>query len=341
MLAAAAHADIITLKDGSKLNGKVLSEDTDSYLLEVQVSQSIKDERRVPKDQVASIERESPQLNAFKKIAKLVPTPDALDQSGYEARIQQVEKFIDANLTSSISKEARPILKTLKEEAALVAAGGIKINGRMLQPDEYRANALELDASLQEAAIRARISDGDLLRALRLFSEFDRDFRGTSKHAALLPLIQKVIASYLAGINHELATLDQRLKKRDIGLERMTHADRMATRRALAEETAQLEARLKKEKDAKIGWVTPHPFFKPALDDTIAFGNQELIRLRNPAASQSTTDPAQAYREAWRAIVNTKDPAVAASAIQNARSAMVAPKYIELLEKAAGQSTTP
>jgi hypothetical protein len=335
-----ANADTLTLKDGSTLEGTILREDDVSYVLEVRISKSIKDERSVAKADVAKIQRVLPDQTAFEPISKLIPVPDALTAEAYARRIQAVEKFLKEHRGSSKSKEARAILAALKAEANEILAGGIKLNGKILPPAEYRANAFEIDARIREAEIRALIKDARYLAALRAFSEFDREFLSTEPRAALLPLMNQVMTGYLAQIEQLLATYDARVKDRADGLKRMSLADRRSTESAIAEESAESEELFKVEKDAKLGWVTAHPFFKPSLEETMTFGKQEAARL-SASGSTPAVDGGKAYREAMQKIQSGGEPAAITAAISAAKTAMVSPKYLAILEAAAANAAAP
>lgn len=337
LIACQSGADTFLLKDGTKLDATILREDASSYLLEVRVTKTIKDEKLVAKADIADIQRGTAVLTQFDSIAKFVPTPDLLTADEYAQRIRAVEEFLKDHLSSSKSIEARHILATLMAEAETIKAGGIKVNGKILPADEYRANACDIDAGIREAAIRAFVKDGNFLPALRAFADFDRDFRNTKARAALLPLMTQVVNARLEETGQLLATLEARIKERESGLGRMSQADRAVTEAAIREETAQLEERFKSEKAAKSGWVTTHPDFKPSLDETMAFGKQELTRL-SASSTTPAVDAGAAYREAYEAV--RRDKSSATAAIAKAKAAMVPPKYLSMLEAAAGKATS-
>ncbi|RYD40444.1 MAG: hypothetical protein EOP85_14240, partial [Verrucomicrobiaceae bacterium] len=132
-----AVADTFTLKDGSTIEAKVLKEDSESYFLEVQVTKSIRDERTVPKADVVKVVRERPDLKAFEAIKGIVPTPDLTSEADYIAKISSVEKFLKAYPMSTSAKDAKVILETLKKEVNEIAAGGVKIDGKVVPKEDY------------------------------------------------------------------------------------------------------------------------------------------------------------------------------------------------------------
>lgn len=331
VLPLVANAGTIHLKDGTTLEGSVLREEGDNYVLLVNVTKNIKDEKIVAKKDVKKIEADKPDLLAFAEIEKLVPVPDLVKESEYERRIKLVEEFIKEHRGSSKTRTAREMLETLKSEANQIGSGGIKIRGKIIMPDEYRANAYELDAVVQENAIRALVAQGRLLDALRRFTVFDRDFRNTAPFRAILPLMRQVVISYNAEAEQSLSTLDKRVEERTAGLARMQPADRTATERAIAEEELALETNFKAEKDSKIGWVTPHPFSKSALTETSRYSRQELSRIAK-LSSAPFVDAGKAYRDAYQAILRASDQAAVRQVMQDVKSARLPAKYMETLQ---------
>lgn len=331
-LALPSAADTFTLKDGSTLEAVIVSEAGDSYVLEVQVTKSIKDERKIAKADVVKIDRAQPDLKAWEAIAKLVPTPDLLTDSEYGVRILAVDKFIKDYPASTKIKEAKAMLATLKSESTAVASGGIKVKGALISPADYQLNTYDLDARVQEAKIRTLVNQGQMLTALREFTSFSANFQSTTSFGALVPLMVQVIKSHVEEAEQLLTTFDARSKKRMSGLEQMTAEDRKISENAIKEEDAAFEVRFKAEKDAR-NWVTPSPFNKASLEDTIQFGKAEITRI---SAVKTTlgNDGGKAWRDARAIIQNGGSAAAISSAIAAAKTAGVSPKYIAMLEEA-------
>lgn len=333
-LAAPGLADTFILKDGTKLEGKILSEDADSYTLVIQVTKSIKDERKISKADVAKIERERPDDKAFEAIAKLVPAADLMDATDYSMNIASVKRFLKTYSDSAHAKKAREILATLEKESKQIEAGSIKVGGVMISPEAYQANAVEFDANLAEAKIRNLVEQRQLLGALRAYDSFAKDFSNTIAFSNVVPLMTKVIQTYVGEAKQALSTFEDRTKKREIGLEQMSADDRAVSQRAIADENAAIQSRFEAEKaDATVHWVTTNPFCKPALEEAVRYGESELQRLSD-RKSTLEKNAATAYREAWAMIHNGSADSAISSAITDAKSAGVPARYIERLEAA-------
>ncbi len=328
-----ALADTFTLKDGSTLEAAILSETADSYILEVQITKSIKDERKIAKTDVVKISRVQPDSKAWEAIAKLIPTPDLLTDEEYGARIIAVEKFLKDHPTSDKVKEAKAMLATLKAESTAVASGGVKVKGAIVSPADYQLNAYDLDARVKEAKIRTLVNQGQQLPALREFSSFCTDFQNTTSFASLAPLIVQVIKSQVAEAEQLLLTLDARSKKRMAGLDQMAAEDRKISENAIKEEDAAIEARLKLEKTGAKNWVTPSAYNKASLEETVSFGKTELTRIAAVKVALGQ-DAGKAWRDAFAVIRNGGSGPAIATAVSTARTAGVSPRYLAMLEEA-------
>jgi hypothetical protein len=322
-------ADTITLKDGKVLQGKVLSETSTEYLLEVQVTASIKDERKIAKTDVAKIDRERPETPAFNSIAKLIPSRDFLTAAEYATQIKAVEKFLADFRLSPKAKEATAILTTLKAEAETIGAGGIKLNGTVITAAAYQSNAYEIDARVLEAKIYALSRSGQTVAALRALESFNLDFSGTQAASPLSAQMVPLIKSYLAEVEQAAATIDMQTKERATGLGQMPLESRKNTEAAIKEEMQTIESTYLAEKAAKQNWPTLGPLHKPSHADTLEFGKLELTRLTT-AKILATVDTGKVYRDAY-ATASQGDPATSASAIATAKTALIPPRYLEML----------
>ncbi len=326
-------ADKITLKDGTSFEGVVVSEAGDQYVIEVAFTKTIKDERRIAKTDVVKIDRDLPDRRAFEALASLVPTPDLLTEDDYALKISAVEKFLTTYPSSSKTAAAKAILETLKAESAKLAAGGLKLNGSMIMPAAYAPNAYDFDARIMESKIRTLLDQDQVVAALRLFVVFDRDYRTTLSYGALFPLIKQMMQAHVAESKELLLTVDARIKQRDAGLQGMSTENRNITERAIKAETAEFEALYKREKDAKQVWVTPSPYHKLSLEDTVRFGQLELARLAT-VKTVLGVEGGKAYRDAYSVIHNNRTLAAVTTAINNAKAAGVPLRYIVPLENA-------
>lgn len=331
---APALADTFTLKDGSVVEGSVLSETAEAYVLQVQITKTIKDDRTLLKADVTKVVREKLDFTAFEALLKRLPAPDFSTVSDYKERIAAFEKFIKTYPASAKFSEAKKIIAALQAEETQVAAGAIKVNAFILPKAEYLANAYEFDARALAAKIRVSLMRNDIRGALLGFSEMGREFPNTSAYTALLPSMTKLIRDYITDAQELATTLEARVKERTTGLERMPMAERKNTEAAIQEEDTAAERRYLTEKAALIRWPTLAPFHADSLADTIAFGQVEMARLSALPATPSR-DGGKLYREAVSASAGGADAPARTAALAAAKAAGVPDRYLAPLAASA------
>lgn len=325
-----ACADTLQLKDGTKLEGKILKEDPQSYLVEVMVTKSIKEEKTIAKTDVVKIDRVKPEEIAFAALSKLAPAPDLLGAGEYQVRISKLEKFLKEFPTGTTAAKAKAMIDELAKEQAAVAEGGVKLNGTIIPAAERDANKVELSARAAELAIRAHVQASEWLPALRKFSEFERDYSTTLPFKESLPVVKQAIEAYRSQVNEAIASLPKRLEDRKVGLERMTSEVRNGSMRAIEEQNAAVEKRYADEKKAGVKWVTPDLFHKASLDDASRFADQELKRLQT-LKTDAKIDAGKAWRDAW-AAVHGSDAKAVTTAMTDVKAAKIAPELVAELE---------
>lgn len=332
ILCATASADTFHLKDGRVLEGTILDDREDSYLLEVQVTRSIKDEIVVAKADIRRIERDEPDAAALADIREFTPIPDLLTQERYAARIRTLRDFIETFPESDSLDEVREILDAHLTELETIEAGGIKFGGNLLEPDQLLENAYEIESRVAEASIRKLIHESALLQALRRFHEFEAEFTGSQAWHELLPLMRQVVASHQTAVRRMLHEYDARIDMQQTGLSRMSREERQTTIRAIEARDAALKSRHDEERANRGYWLSIHPYYEPALEETIRFADQEIRRFES-AAAQPLPDPTPS--EIWRQAVTaikSGDVSNANAAISAARSAHMSADHIERLE---------
>lgn len=334
-LIGAAQADTIRLKNGTTYQGKVLKEDNEHYVLEVQVTKSIKDEKRIPKADVAAIDREQADKKAYEELLTLVPAPDLLDAGAYQTRIAKVYAFLKAHPASSHAPQAKKIAAELEQEQTAIEAGGVKLNGRILTADARQADAVEIDARVLAASARQLAESGALVPALRKAAELEKDFASTLTFREFLPYFRQLIQTHRARTATTAAGYEARVKERDGGLAQMQINDRAATESAIAEQAREGKARYDAEKKAGHKWLSPDQWNKPALDEAVRHADQELKRL-DALKLDTAADGGKAWREAWSAIhASPVDPKALNEALGAARSARLPQRYQTRLDAAA------
>lgn len=341
LLAANASADTFELKDGSKVEGTILRTDGSDYIVEVQVTKSIKDERRIPKADVVRQFAEQKDQTDFAVIAALVPAPDLYSEAEYEAAAAKVESFLKKHPNSARKKEAQKIYDTLESELAVVKTGGVKFEGRMIPASERAPKAYGLDASIIASNMKKAGEKGEVVSALREWTKLEKDYLGSSAYRDNKDYAVTLMKTHLANVTSVLSGFDARVKARQSGLVGMEQSDRVRSEQAIQEEQAAYTARVEREKAEGIKWLSLDPFAKVQLDEAKRSLDTEIRRL-STLDSSGISNTEAAYEEAYAAITKTgaKKQEID-SAISKARGANLPQKYVDELTKAAPEAPAP
>jgi hypothetical protein len=330
-----AHADVLTLKNGEKIEGTVLREEGENYVVEVHVTNRIRDEKIIPRADVLKIEKTPEYEKAFAAISDLVPAPELLAAEGYEKRIKQLKEYLEAFPESTKNKKVQEMVKTLEEELVLIQGGAIKLGDAIIPVEEYEANAYEYDALIAQRRIRDAVARRDYLGALRGFDSYETALGTAEGHAGLASLMLQVLGAYSESIAESLSSVDSRLAEREAGLARMSPAARAKSLRALEEEQTKLGERLKQEKAASMKWITPHAFHKGSLEEAQRQAVAEIARL-DKLETENDTLLSELYRTAWEKLEATTDDLEKKSILADAKENKLPEAYIEKLHKRAG-----
>ncbi|MDX1680446.1 MAG: PTPDL family protein [Akkermansiaceae bacterium] len=323
-----AKADVFVLKNGDKVEGRVVDETDTHYMVEVQVRPTIKSEQKVAKEDVIRIVRPDKGLLEYERLRETMPAPDGLSVAEYKQRIERCTSFIERFPSNSKVRRVIKMRDDLKSEMRKVEAGSRKIGGVFHPPQELRENRYELDARIEALKIQELISNRQHLQALRDYLDFRKDYEPTKANRQLLPDMQQLIHAHTAKAQQLHDTMDRRLEERETGLERMEHNDEQASRRAIERQAAELERRFRAEVAAQVGWVTLHPFSESAIDYTLQF-SKTLTRDIERFLSQEQVDGGEIYRDLHRMKEKGADPSEMRDLIRTAQEAGVPDRYLE------------
>ncbi|MCW1926421.1 hypothetical protein OKA05_27975 [Luteolibacter arcticus] len=338
---ASVSADTFELKDGTTIEGTILKEDGSDYIILVQVTKSIKDERRIPKANVVNQVAEKKDETEFLEIAKLVPTREMQTAEVYQSQVNKVESFIKRYPQSEKKPEALKVLSVLEKEFDVVQAGGIKFQGKVISAADRLPKAYALDAGIQAAAMKAAADQGDMTTALRAWSKLETGFQGSSAYRQNIPYAVKIMKAQLSTVTSSLATFDARTKQRADGLAAMGGSDRSLSTEAIREEQEAYMARLERDKAAGHKWPPLDPYVKAPLEETKRSLETEIRRLESTGTANLPKSE-EAYETAWAAVTKQgATPQEVSTALSAASSASLPPAYLDMLKKAAPATPAP
>jgi hypothetical protein len=295
-------ADVFVMKDGTRLNGKILEKTADEYVLEVAVTNSIKERRTVKRDDVEEIERVSEAEEGFKKISDLTPAPPYLSLKQYDARIKVLEEFVSENKITTSGSKAQDMIEELKNEREVIAAGGVKTKEGLLTAYERASDRLSIESRKLAQEFRELVNSRAYIPALRKFEELEAGYAGTEAHRDALPLFEKLLQSYLRIVSGELDSFAANQERRDMAYERLSDNDKERALAANDQRMLRLEKIREQEKEKGYYWLTVDTQNENSLADAEASLKERIESLpgiREELAEMP--DVGQLYKDGWEA----------------------------------------
>jgi len=324
------QADTYVLKNGRKLEADLIRETKDSYILEVKLAETIKEEREIPKADVVRIVKPEKGMKEYLELREMVPAPDGLKSWEYKQRVETMTRFLETYPSHSRIREVIEMRNELRDEMRKVEDGARKIDGILYPATELRENAYELDARIEARKIKDLVAQRNYLLALRAYYDFADEYGNTRVNEDLVPLIHKVIDLHVAQATEWLESYEDRVAEREKGLAMMQAADQRESRRAIQEEEDALQRRYQTESATRIGWVTTHPFCRQSLENTIQFAKSESRRIDNLLA-RKLGDAGEMYRELYRLYHKGADENLVRTKLREAQKLRIPNRYLEQL----------
>jgi hypothetical protein len=282
MLCMAVHsalADTVFLTNGERLDGRILSESDTEVVIEVQVSPTIRDERKIPRSDVASVEKEAPSEIAYRNIAGFRPGPGIRTPEWYEAAISALESFLSQYPSSPRAQEIRKNLDALTAERRKFEAGEVKFAGRWMLPEEAELHRPDVEANKLFIEMQRLAEAGDHVAALNTFGSIEKQAAGSRIYPDAIELALRVMPVLQREVERRMQTLKAELQERDLGVARAAEPEKSQMIAAIKAEDAREEALLAAAEKARLKWKPLLPRNEKSLTALKTVIPQETKRL--------------------------------------------------------------
>lgn len=239
-VASSAVADTITLKSGTKIEGKILSETATEVTVEYRESATITDRKTLKRDEIVSITKETPDIAAWDAIKSLRPGPNSLPAAQYDHVLRSLNAFIAAYPTSTFIEEAKKNAAAFEADKKRVDAGELKFADRWLTQEEAEKERYQMNGAIAFNYMRTQATGGDLIGALNSFAQIEKNYGGSASFPDAVELAAKILPTLKATVERA----HQNLKTEAIGRQQ-----------AAPQSRAELEAAVKREEDAGVAAI--------------------------------------------------------------------------------------
>jgi len=269
------RGESIELRDGKKIEGKILSVNTQTVLIEVQTSPAIREEMSYPRSDVAKIQRASQDDVAYAEVAALLVPVTADNPAVYDAPLERVRSFMKNYAYSKNMPEARKLAAALEADRARLVAGEIKLGGVWVAADASPAERTELGGRVQLAKMK---ESSDPVAAMTAFEVLEKDHNTSSAYPDSVKVARDSLAKLRAGLVRARADLERRTRDQEQGLQLASEDRRLQIEQGIAQEKSAIQAQIERVKQSGSKWV-PVLSDTKVLDDLSSLVESEEARL--------------------------------------------------------------
>lgn len=287
------QADIVVLKDGKRLEGNITAENPQAIHMRYKLTPKIWDDKDIPRSEIAEIIKQKPEEVELIELKKLFPTVDLMTAEKYEQLIQdRLRPFVNRYPGTKEAAEAEKLIADAQAEKEKVVAGGIKMEGKWLNPDEAKAAQYNIKAYGLRAAMLEKEAAKDYTGALKEFDQLASPVGMASVH------YPKAVEEAVAILTKLEAQVEQMIKDqptlqkmRDEGIKKLIEPDLSRMKGAIERERDQWKAAYEVERKAS-KWFTPYKYDLESLKALSKSIIAEKTRLKaiNLAAITKTNE---------------------------------------------------
>lgn len=257
------HADVVVLKDGKRLEGNITAENPTSIHMRYKLTAKIWDDKDISRADIAEIIKQKPEEVELIELRKETPTPDLMTAEKYEHLIQdRLRPFVNRYPGTKEAAEVEKMINQLQEEKEKVVAGGIKMEGKWLTPEEAKAQSYNIKAYEAYSSMHEKAAAKNYTGALQDFDKLSATQGGYIASVYYPKAVEEIIAvlvNFEAQVEQMIKDQPTLLKMREEGLKKLVEPDLTRTKNAIEREkeqwktTSELERRSSK-------WFTPYKY---------------------------------------------------------------------------------
>lgn len=326
-----ASADTFILESGKSLEGKIISEDDESYLLEIQVTHSIKDEKRIKKSEIKEIIKVSEEEIAFNSLKPYLDAPDLSSEKEYIEKIGKLSTFVVKFPDSEHIDFVNKAISKLQDELKSIKEGAIKLNGLIIPESGILANQYDIDASILLKKLHRLHEANSSHDILKIWEKFYPEYSYSSSMEEAVPIMISTLRRYRSQLANLRDTLPSRVKKRKAAMERLNEDDEQRTIEALKEREQLFKTIHQQERETGRIWLTLDDYDNNIINYNLK-KTEEVMKLLHGFNPAKTANGGLIYRNAWTAIT-AGNIAEAESALQEFSRLKIPNKYYDMLNE--------
>lgn len=273
------EADTIELTSGEVIEGTILRETPDGVVIKTRFSETIMEERLVKRAEIKKLTKVQADEQAFAALEKIAAPATAFGPEAYSEALKPLRDFTVKYSYSSRMPAVREKIRSLEGEQKKIAAGAVKIDGKVLTEEEMEARKDEIASFRKLAGMERKAAGGDLAGALNEFFVFAKENPGSPVLVDAIEQARAHLRSLIGVLEHQMRGNSVNEKRREEQLALANPAGRASLEAARNAEIERLKAATERAKEAGAVILPYAPFSLESLQAAHGTATQELKKL--------------------------------------------------------------
>ena len=277
VLSTTAFADIVTLKSGAKVEGKITGETATEITLSVK-SGGVVDEQTVKKSDIASVAKDAPDEVAWQSLKNLKLGKNSLPVTSYDSVINPLNGFTTEYPKSPFAAEAKKIADTFSAEKKRVEAGEVKLDDKWLGKDEAQKERYQIGALIAFNYMKEQ-SARDMTAALNTFDAIEKNYPGARAYPDAVEYAQKLLPALKSAVETRTKALAEQKAEREKILSALKGPEKTKAQDEIKREQTATEAALTAFEKQGGKWPPLTPATERSLQNLTTKISSETSRL--------------------------------------------------------------
>ncbi len=303
LLASAALGDVVTLKNGEKVEGRVTNETPAAVTVEVKMAGGITDERVIKMTEVDKIDKAQPDEEAWAALKNLSVGDDSFDQESYERVIGFLKNFTTQFPKSTHLGEAQKKIAAFEEEKKRVDDGEMKLAGKWLTKDQVQEDRVQIEGRRKLALMKKQFAAGQLVPAMNTYSSFEKVADGSASYPEAILIARKVLPQLRTAAEARKAKIKEQADENKRRLANVQGTEKQQLETIQKQQAAQLDALVLAEERSGAKWLPLAPSNDKSISSTLSRINTELssVNRQDPDKMRASVASAEKVKAALAA----------------------------------------
>ena len=276
-LSASALADVVTLKNGSKIEGKITAETDAQITLSVKAG-GIIDEQIVKKSDVASVVKDAPDEVAWQQLKNVRLGKNSFPAASYETVINPLNGFLNEYPQSKFAADAKKLADTFSEEKKRVDAGEVKLDDKWLSKEDTLKEGIQIKGLIAFNFMKDQAAR-DMTAAMNTFDAIEKNYSGTRSYPDAVEYAQKMLPALKAEVDRRAKALAAQKTEQTEAVKKLTGVQKTAFENELKTLKTNAEAVVDAAAKQGLKWPPLNPATEKSLQSLTTKIPSETLRL--------------------------------------------------------------